>query len=161
MQAKRSGAATGCEACHSANSWKDLTGFDHASTAFPLQGAHRAVSCADCHRPPNLEVNLMNVDFHAAPQACESCHDDPHGKQFAREAVTRCAECHNTGRWKPSLFDHAGTQFPLEGAHKGVRCARCHSNPRNFEGRPVLFYKPTPRECAACHGPEVKPGSEK
>ena len=25
---------------------------------------------------------------------------------------------------------------------------------RQFEGKPVLFYKPTPKECAACHGAE-------
>jgi hypothetical protein len=160
MQARRAdGSAAGCEACHAVTTWKDLTAFDHATTAFALQGAHRGVACADCHRPPNLEVTLMNADFRAAPHACESCHEDPHGKQFAREGATRCAECHDSGRWKPSLFDHdTRTLFPLQGAHKGVRCARCHGDTRTIEGRSVLFYKPTPRECAACHGPEIKTG---
>ena len=162
-QARRAnGSPVGCEACHAVTTWRDLTAFDHATTSYPLVGAHRAVACADCHRPPNLEVGLMNVDFHGASHVCEECHEDPHGKQFARDGVTRCAECHDTGRWKPSLFDHdKRTQFPLTGAHKGVRCARCHADVRQVEGRSVLFYMPTPKECAACHGPEVKAGDQR
>ena len=160
MQGRRAdGSLAGCEACHSVSSWRDLTAFDHSTTKFALQGAHKGVACAECHRSPNLEVSLMNVDFHAAPHACESCHEDPHGKQFAYDGSTRCAECHDSARWKPSLFDHnKRTLFPLQGAHKGVRCARCHTEVRLVEGRSVLFYKPTPKECAACHGPEVKAG---
>ena len=104
----------------------------------------------------------MNVDFHVASHGCEACHEDPHGKQFAREGTTRCAECHDTGRWKPSLFDHdKRTQFPLTGAHKGVRCARCHADVRLMEGRSVLFYMPTPKECSGCHGPEIKAGEQR
>jgi hypothetical protein len=72
----------------------------------------------------------------------------------------KCASCHNSNQWKPSLFDHnARTRFPLEGVHKNVRCARCHSRTRLVEGNEVLFYKPTPTECAACHGPAVTPTS--
>lgn len=147
------GQQRGCEICHSLSSWKELSKFDHASTEFELVGAHRAVACADCHRPPNLETTIANVDFRAAPKNCEQCHKDVHGGQFAGAGqVTRCAACHNTYKWKPSLFDHNHTRFALEGAHQNVRCERCHTNVRKVNGSDVLFYKPAPTECAACHG---------
>ena len=150
------GKPAGCEACHSTKNWKDLSRFDHAKTSFPLLGAHRATACMDCHKPPNLETKLLHVDFKAAPQQCEDCHEDVHGKQFAKSEVTRCAECHNSTKWKPALFDHdARTQFPLRGEHQNVTCAACHKLTRDVAGKAVLFYKPTPRECEACHGPTV------
>jgi hypothetical protein len=160
-RAAGNGKPAGCEACHSLASWKELSRFDHASTEFALLGAHRAVACADCHHPPNLETTLVNVNFQTAPRSCEGCHRDPHGGQFAGAGMTeKCASCHNSNQWKPSLFDHnARTRFPLEGVHKNVRCARCHSRTRLVEGNEVLFYKPTPTECAACHGPAVTPTS--
>ncbi len=148
------GKAAGCEACHTTKSWKELSGFDHSKTKFPLLGAHRATACVDCHKPPNLETNLLNVDFKAAPTQCEDCHEDIHGKQFAKADVTRCAECHNSMKWKPSLFDHEKrTEFPLRGAHQNVRCAECHKLTKFVGAKTVLFYKPTPKDCATCHGP--------
>jgi hypothetical protein len=156
MQQKRAdGTALGCEACHSTKSWKELDRFDHDKTSFPLTGLHRAVACIDCHKPPNLETNLIHVDFKAAPNKCEECHEDIHGGQFAKsDRTTPCADCHNTGRWKPSLFDHeTRTAFSLKGAHQQVRCEACHKAARTVQGKSVLFYKPTPKECAACHGP--------
>jgi hypothetical protein len=154
LQARADGASGGCEVCHSTKSWKELSRFDHAKTSFPLLGAHRATTCIDCHRPPNLETRLINVDFKAAPTACEDCHQDIHGKQFAKAEVTRCVECHNSMKWKPALFDHeTRTQFSLRGAHQNVRCAECHKATQVIASKTVLFYKPTPKECAACHGP--------
>jgi hypothetical protein len=151
------GQVLGCEACHSTKNWRDLTRFDHNGTTFPLAGAHRAVECAGCHRPPNLETRLLNVDFHAAPTRCEDCHQDVHGAQFANpQKITACADCHNVTRWKPSLFDHERrTSFSLKGGHQNVRCAECHKLFRPIEGRSVLFYKPTPKDCAECHGANV------
>jgi Cytochrome c7 and related cytochrome c len=154
MQRVRSdGAQSGCEACHSTKSWRELSGFDHSQTKFTLLGAHRATACIDCHKPPNLETKLLNVDFKAAPTQCEDCHQNVHANQFAKAGVTRCAECHNSMKWKPSLFDHdKRTAFALRGAHQNVRCAGCHKLTKVVEGKTVLFYKPTPKECAACHG---------
>jgi hypothetical protein len=127
QRVRADGSKAGCEACHSTKSWKELSGFDHSQTKFTLLGAHRATACIDCHKPPNLETNLLHVDFKAAPMQCEDCHQDVHGKQFAKAGVTRCAECHNSMKWKPSLFDHdKRTDFALRGAHQNVRCAGCH-----------------------------------
>jgi hypothetical protein len=98
----------------------------------------------------------MNVDFKAAPTKCEDCHEDPHGKQFLKNGTTACAECHKSAKWKPSLFDHEQrTSFSLKGAHQTVRCEACHKDLREFEGKTVRFYQRTPKDCAACHGPEI------
>jgi len=153
-QKRADGSSVGCEACHTTKSWKELTSFDHSTTKFPLLGVHRATACIDCHKPPNLETKLINVDFRAASTQCEDCHQDIHGQQFAKNGFTRCAECHNSMKWKPSLFDHeARTQFSLRGAHQRVHCGECHKLTKLVDEKTVLFYKPTPKDCAACHGP--------
>lgn len=153
-EVRADGSTAGCEACHTTKSWKELSGFDHSKTKFALLGAHRATACIGCHKPPNLETRLINVDFKAAPTQCEDCHENVHGKQFAQGDVTRCAECHNSMKWRPSLFDHEKrTAFPLRGAHQNVRCADCHKLTKVVGTKTVLFYKPTPKDCAACHGP--------
>jgi len=151
QRAKADGTVMGCEACHSTKAWNDLARFDHSSTSFPLVGAHRATACIDCHKPPNLETKLTNVNFKLAPTRCEGCHEDIHSKQFAK--ASGCLDCHTSAKWKPSSFDHdKRTAFPLEGAHRNVRCDGCHKATHEVDGKPVLFYKPTPKECSACHG---------
>lgn len=148
------GKVAGCEACHSTKSWKDLTKFDHAQTSFPLLGSHRAVACADCHKPPNMELNLIHVNFASAPKVCAECHENPHGEQFGAR-MNDCAGCHNSNKWRPSLFDHSKTAFPLSGGHEDVACARCHSLKKQVNGIDVLYYKPTPTACSDCHGTNV------
>ena len=44
--------------------------------------------------------------------------------------------------WQGAVFDHAGTNFPLTGAHRSVPCASCH-----VDG----VYAGTPTDCVACH----------
>jgi hypothetical protein len=153
---KRDGHVAGCEACHSVKEWKDLAGFDHDRTDYPLTGSHKAVACIDCHKPPNLETTMQHVNFKAAPKDCKSCHEDPHAHQFARNGTDpTCEQCHNTTKWKPSLFDHDKTTFSLKGAHEQVKCSACHKELRKVDGKQVLFYLPTPKECADCHGAKV------
>ncbi|HLH09322.1 MAG TPA: hypothetical protein VKW78_18945, partial [Terriglobales bacterium] len=143
---------SGCETCHNTSDWKDISTFDHSKTDFSLTGSHRAVNCIECHKPPNLGLKLSSVDFRSAPTICENCHQDVHAGQFAKAGITHCADCHNTNKWKPSLFDHSRTALPLEGVHRNVRCERCHTLFKTVNDKQVLFYKPTPKECAACHG---------
>jgi hypothetical protein len=152
------GAPLGCEACHSTQEWKDLSRFDHATTRFALEGSHRAVACGDCHKPPGMEVTLLHVDFSKAPLRCADCHENPHAGQFGGKA-NDCASCHNN-KWRPSLFDHEKTAFSLKGGHQNVACSACHVKERLVEGKMVLFYKPTPTACAACHGDMVPKGQE-
>ena len=156
LQVRADRGRVGCEACHSTKSWKELSRFDHAKTSFPLLGTHRATACVDCHKPQNMSTRLVDADFKTAPTTCEGCHQDVHGRQFAKGQNTPCADCHNSLKWKPSLFDHdTRTAFSLQGAHRNVRCAECHKLMREAEGKSVLFYKPTPKDCAACHGSNI------
>ncbi len=148
------GTPKGCEACHSTVSWTELTGFDHDTTDFRLEGAHRAADCASCHRPRNLQSSLKTVVFNAAPKNCSACHEDVHGGQFSTGAgQTDCVRCHRLSAWKPSTFDHnTGSTYHLDGAHKDVPCALCHLATKEIAGRPVVMYRQTARECIACHG---------
>jgi nitrate/TMAO reductase-like tetraheme cytochrome c subunit len=156
LMSKKSHKGAGCEACHSVVDWKDLSAFDHNQTEFPLTGSHQTVGCIDCHKPPNLETDLRQVTFKSAPKDCESCHQDVHARQFARDGANpKCETCHVTTRWKPSLFDHEKTAFSLKGAHERVKCGDCHKNFREVNGKRVLFYLPTPKECVACHGAKL------
>ena len=145
------GKALGCLACHSTNEWKDLTKFDHARTDFPLVGSHRAVACVNCHKPTNMELTMLHVDFTSAPKGCDQCHENPHADQFGARA-NDCSACHNSSKWKPSLFDHEKTAFSLKGGHQDVACSACHTLKKPVDGNLVLFYKPTPTACDACHG---------
>jgi hypothetical protein len=154
------GKPIGCESCHTAKEWNDMSKFDHTTTKFPLVGSHRAVECADCHKPPNLERTLLHVDFGKAPHACNECHEDPHGRQFA-DRESDCASCHNSNKWKPSLFDHEKTPFSLKGGHQNVACGACHKSTKEVEGKQVLFYKPTPLACADCHGTNIPKETDK
>lgn len=154
MEARRTdGTIPGCEACHSQTTWHQLSGFDHSTTRYPLAGAHRAVACAGCHRPANLETSLRNVDFRKAPTACQECHEDAHAGQFSADSQPpHCDGCHNLIKWRPSTFDHeTRSSFSLKGAHEQVPCRLCHTLVRQVSGRKVVFYKPTPRECSKCH----------
>ena len=148
--------STGCDSCHNVQLWRDVTKFDHSKTRYTLTGAHRAAACEKCHRVTPLSTGLKRVVFREMPMKCSGCHEDIHGGQFfTATARPECGVCHSTTLWKATNFDHARTGFPLIGAHVPVPCGDCHKNKREVSGRMVLFYKPTPKECSSCHGPEI------
>lgn len=97
---------------------------------------------------------MLHVNFTAAPSACSDCHENPHADQFETKA-NDCGSCHNSNKWRPSLFDHEKTTFSLKGGHEDVACSACHTLKRPVNGTLVLFYKPTPRACADCHGDKI------
>ena len=145
-----------CETCHTVQAWKEISRFDHSATRFTLTGTHRAVSCGQCHHPAALSAAAAKIVFQDTPLACAGCHQDIHGGQFSSAtAIPTCDVCHDTDRWKPARFDHERTAFPLTGAHQGIACGKCHKTTREVSGRMVLFYKPTPKDCASCHGPGI------
>ncbi|HEV2489094.1 MAG TPA: hypothetical protein VGT03_04745 [Candidatus Acidoferrales bacterium] len=153
------GSLERCAACHTTNSWLEISNFDHTKTTFPLEGAHRSLACSQCHRPENPKAGVESINFKTAPTKCASCHDDVHGGQFAKsKAGMACSVCHSAVQWKPAPFFNHDTQtaFALKGAHERVACDQCHKLFREIGGKRILFYKPTPKDCAACHGPEVK-----
>jgi hypothetical protein len=133
-----------CESCHVADSWPSLL-FDHGKTSFPLEGKHGSVACLKCHEKADP------VRYAGIATACSPCHKDPHDRQFDAGGRTRCESCHDARSWTHTTFDHnAASRFPLNGAHAGVTCARCHP----AEARPavrVIRYKPLGTACEDCH----------
>jgi hypothetical protein len=131
------GFPTDCTMCHSTTNWTSST-FNHATTAFPLTGAHLTVACTTCH---------VNNNYTTLPTACYGCHQaDYNGTTSPPHAVagfpTTCATCHNTTSWTAATFNHNNTSFPLTGAHVTVPCASCHVNNN---------YTTLPTACYGCH----------
>ena len=154
MAKKRAnGTPLGCEACHSVKSWADINGFDHSKTKFPLLGAHRTVSCGQCHKA----TSDPDKRFKGTPMECEPCHKDAHDGQFiAKDGTTRCEDCHTAQRWAPSTFDHDKTHLPLTGGHAAVACIKCHTQTKQIAEKQIVIYKNCPTKCIDCHGNNPK-----
>jgi ribosomal protein L35AE/L33A len=118
---------TSCATCHSTNAWKPST-FNHATSPFPLTGAHISLACSQCH---------ASGVYHGLSTACAACHAEPaiHAGQFG----TNCAQCHTTSNWN-ATFSHS--TFPLTGAHTTLTCSQCHASG---------VYHGLSTACAACH----------
>jgi hypothetical protein len=164
-----------CLACHSTDAFRPSR-FDaaaHETTPFPLLAAHRATPCLACHRsldrkPPvtraaSTRGEPLDLFFDDAPGRCGSCHENPHGDQFARRRGDGdCASCHDVEKFSPATrFDHErDASFRLEGAHRTTACNACHRLEAGPKGERRVIYRPTPRECAACHGPGTPPSTK-
>ena len=128
-----SGFPNSCQDCHGVSAWQPAS-FDHNSTGFPLNGAHRSASCTSCHRN----------GYAGTPSDCFSCHQsdftgasNPSHSGFPNS----CQDCHGVSAWQPASFDHNATGFPLNGAHRSASCTSCHRN----------GYAGTPSDCFSCH----------
>ena len=146
----------GCESCHDGEDWRTVT-FDHDATGFALEGAHRTVACAECHRgviasAPADTASQVILSFEGAPTVCRDCHDDPHLGQFDQSASpVDCSRCHSPEGWTPPLFEHdRDSRFALEGAHARAECGACH-RVETVGDREVVRYKPLPTVCSGCH----------
>ncbi|HUD65384.1 MAG TPA: hypothetical protein VMQ17_12425 [Candidatus Sulfotelmatobacter sp.] len=135
------GLPTTCETCHDTVLWTDGK-FNHASTGFPLTGAHTVPPrlCADCHVNNNYALNSV---------LCYSCHQkDYAGTNNPAHAAagfpTTCEVCHDTSVWTDSTFNHNNTAFPLTGSHTVPprQCSDCHVNNN---------YTTLPTTCIGCH----------
>jgi len=151
-----------CAACH------ELAGFlparypldRHQTTDFPLEGAHLAIPCTDCHREiaasrvatitgrralgPRDETRL----YHFADTSCTACHDDVHRGELDRWSAERgCPACHSVAAWQGVTFDHDFTEFPLSGRHVGVACSACHQR----GGAERARFRDIGTACRDCH----------
>jgi hypothetical protein len=128
-----------CQQCHNTTNWGGAT-FDHATTGFPLTGAHTTVACTSCHVNGNYNLTAANT-------TCVSCHlndfqttnNPPHA---AAGFAQTCQQCHSTTNWTSATFDHSTTGFALTGAHTSLQCAQCHVN---------NAYNLTSGACVQCH----------
>jgi hypothetical protein len=126
--------------------------------------------CANCHDRANRGRQ---------PQLCLACHKDIaadvgarrgfHGRLSGASTSLQCQACHSEhlGRdadivkFSRDQFDHARTDFPLQGAHATVVCDSCHVQGKRFSEAPSDCYschrKQEPhegklgRDCASCH----------
>jgi len=154
-----------CLSCHTVEGFRParVDAAAHATYAFPLEGAHRAVPCLACHedltRPPSGSTivgstSLRSLRFENPDRACVDCHENPHGDQFeARSDRGACEGCHGPDAFSPATrFDHErDSAFHLEGAHARTPCASCHPKRTTGSGDARVVYRPIPGKCESCH----------
>jgi len=131
-----------CTKCHTTSVWTP-SNFSHASTSFPLVGAHTSVSCDKCH---------VNDQYAGLPKQCIDCHrtdfnNVTNPNHIAGSFPTTCTTCHLMNDWKSVFFNHASTAFVLTGRHLSTACQSCHVN-----GNYQLSYT----SCYQCHQPDFQ-----
>lgn len=133
------GFSTNCIDCHDpiADNWNS-SNFNH--DFFPLTLGHAIFDCKACHHTNN---------FSDASGLCSSCHMQDYNSAInpnhaVENISTSCTDCHTTGAWTPSTFDHS--IFPFAGSHLPIanNCNQCHNG----------NYANTPNTCNGCHMPE-------
>lgn len=167
IKVAKKGGLLDCSSCHTVEGFLPPR-FDaeaHEKTDYPLKGAHRAVGCRACHtaspavldKVPAATRRLLTVQKRpqlfsplqfqlpkVKGEKCESCHKDVHAGQFK----AACNGCHaSADTFKLPKFDHDKTRYPLEGAHQGLACTKCHG----ADATGVVRYAPLPMTCEGCH----------
>jgi len=92
--------------------------------------------CIDCHKPIKADV-ANKKGFHGLNAAvtksdCYFCHSEHKGRAF------------QLIQFEPAAFNHAETNFPLQGLHADVACASCH--------KPGKKFREATSTCNSCHG---------
>jgi hypothetical protein len=161
-------SATACESCHGEEGFAPsrFASARHGAPLFPLEGAHRAVPCADCHRRAAGAAGDLTPRtpaagaaartrppawaMHPAAGDCADCHQNPHGDAFQSELRERgCRGCHTPQGWHSARIDHDRTGFPLTGRHAQIDCAWCHTRLGPGGERDYRSLAPV---CGGCHG---------
>ena len=167
-QFAKNGVSPDCSQCHSTKGFTlfSYTLEQHGKGTFPLQGAHLAIPCTDCHKKQH-DWNFKGIGLN-----CKDCHKDIHQDQIdpAFYPDHNCKICHSTTSWDDITFDHSKTKFNLTGAHTSQNCRACHvikaaggTNRTEFSGLPVncvdchedkhyrQFEKNGKTDCTGCH----------
>lgn len=140
-----------CASCHEPVDWKK-TRFSHAKARFALTGRHADLACTRCHEERD-DGKMRHGDTRflrfrgIAHGRCTDCHEDHHKGAYGND----CTQCHSPEGWKKlriaeGSFDHARTDFPLEGRHAAVACVQCHTG-----GDFGKFAATDVSHCSACH----------
>ncbi len=61
-----------CSKCHSPVSWA-VDNFNHSETRFPLDGEHKNVQCAGCHKETEINGKKI-IQYKLDDITCKSCH---------------------------------------------------------------------------------------
>lgn len=126
-----------CAQCHNSEGWKmnyETLRFNHTSTGFELEGAHKTIDCKDCHK---------TLVFENTPNECASCHKDIHNNSVGND----CKRCHSSNDWLvPNITNvHEENGFPLVGSHANLSCVECHTSDNN------LTFTRIGNDCISCH----------
>ena len=112
--------------------------FDHFTTGYPLEGAHRFADCESCH---------TDGLFEGTPTQCEGCHSQSSRVNAAAKPAfhnptsDRCGACHHPSDWQSILrVDHLEVM---------AECAACHDG-RRAPGKPIGHLM-TNDQCDDCH----------
>jgi len=142
------GVVPDCNKCHSIYGFtpSNFTLEKHNQTKFPLEGAHAATACSECHKPVNRWT------FRNIGTKCSDCHGNPHEGFIPNRFLTNdnCTSCHNVKSWSKVTFDHSQTKFKLQGKHALIACAECHY-PKNEKGVKVQKFRGVSSDCSSCH----------
>jgi hypothetical protein len=131
-----------CARCHTTGSWlvPNITDI-HRESRFPLQGAHLAAECMQCHPSASqLSFVPLGIDCYDCHQADYMAAREPN--HVDGKLSTDCLECHSMSAfsWSGSGFTHAF--FPLTGGHDIKECGRCHVGGT---------FQVAASECVSCH----------
>lgn len=63
---------TDCLRCHGYDRWRP-SNFDHNTARFVLDGAHKEVECAACHKPEEIDGEMI-VQYKTDKIECAACH---------------------------------------------------------------------------------------
>ncbi|HQW04646.1 MAG TPA: hypothetical protein PLV08_00365 [Flavobacteriales bacterium] len=135
-----------CAQCHTEVGFNIFSGknrFDHNTTNFKLNGKHKTTDCFTCHQKTSDPLRVFQDRVGVTVNQCATCHEDAHDGKFGND----CAKCHQETGFRSlksmDFFDHAVTDFPLQGKHVDVDCKKCHKG--SFTGA-MEFSK-----CSSCH----------
>ena len=173
------GGGMDCMACHTPTRFAPST-FDlakHATTSFPLEGAHQAVTCRKCHTESVASgpaIGLMTML--GTPTECAACHANIHAEATLSDLsqlvlpgpnpsdpAPSCAQCHTSETFNTlsaaaaAQFDHASwCGFALDGRHGELDCRACHAASLERPLGPAKARFPSQNAdridaCNACH----------
>jgi hypothetical protein len=93
--------------------------------------------CLDCHKPVAEDIERQKgMHGRIKRDACRTCHTDHKGRKM------------NIAPFDTARFDHAKTDFALQGAHGPVKCESCHAAGKRF--------REAPGDCNGCHQKDDK-----
>ena len=144
----KNGVSPDCSQCHDVNGFKlfSYTIEQHKTGTFPLQGAHGAIPCIDCHKKQK-EWNFRGIGIN-----CRECHKDIHQTAIPVKYYPQadCKNCHNENSWSEITFNHSETSYNLTGTHAKKECRACHFK-LNPDGIAQQKFSGLPKDCSDCH----------
>jgi len=132
-----------CTSCHGlVAGWAGATYVHATSPIDPKQGAHGAVTCAQCH---------TTAPYSSVPATCDGCHHADYvtttnPSHTAAGIGTSCGDCHQVAAgWTGATYSsHPSVPLALSGQHAIPPrvCTDCHTTPS---------YASVPATCDGCH----------